>query len=287
MKRGMDDAMSEPRFEKWLFEAAGSFPYPPTPEVADMVRRRMSPPRSRSRRVRLAWTALALLLLAVSLLGIPGVRAAVLEFFQAGAIRILPVQATPSPTGTAIPIEGGALSPAQTERAAPLSLTLTPNLSLLDLAGATTWESAQESASFSLRLPAYPPDLGPPDEVYQQRLPDPGMEDQQVFILVWRDPQRPEGVRLALYQIAASYYGLKSAFMSAIDQTEVGGEPAYWISEPHRIRLSSGEVRAWLFVPGDVLVWARGGITYRLEGAASMAEAVRIAESLQPVSETQ
>jgi hypothetical protein len=120
-----------------------------------------------------------------------------------------------------------------------------------------------------------------PDEVYQQQVTDPGL-DEPVTILVWRDPAPAGEVRLALYQIGLPYYGLKVAPLHVITEVRVNDTPAFWVSGPHEIRLTTGAVEEWLFVEGNVLIWTEGEITYRLEGAASVAEAIRIAESLPP-----
>lgn len=272
-----------PMDEQQLAEIAATFSYPPTPDIAGRVQKALQPRPARPRRTqRLAWAALVLLLFVSALLAVPTVRAALPEFFKIGAIRILPEPALPD-ENTAIPavtIPGAdrATSATPVEMPALPSATHRPTRTLLDLAGATTWEAAQAEAGFPLR---YPPEHGLPDEVYRQEVWDPGLE-APVFIFVWRDEDSPSEVALALYQIPLPYYGLKSASLSAISETVVYDQPAYWVEGPHRLQLQTGEVAEWLFVPGNVLIWAEGEVTYRLEGADTVAEAVRIAESLAP-----
>lgn len=250
---------SSDRWEQRLTQTAATFSYPPTPNVAEGVRQRLAHRSvSRARVQRLAWVVAVVLLLATVLLSVPGVRAAVLKFFQIGAVRILPIGTTDAPALTPLPAE------------------VTP----LDLAGATTWQGAQAEADFSLRLPAYPATLGLPDEVFLQEPRDPGLGDQ-VVITVWRDEEGPDEVVLALYQIAQSTYGLKAAAQATMMETEVHGELAFWVGGPHWLQLADGELQEWLFVEGNVLIWVEDGITYRLEGAASVDEAVRIAASLR------
>lgn len=258
--------MDEKAFEQRLQEVAVTFRFPNTPDVARRLRYR---PRSRAvpsvGRLRPAWIALVVAMLLLALLAVPQVRAAVLEFLQIGAIRILPIEAPATP----LPAD----DPDATLEAA------VPPRTLLDLAGATTLEAAQASAPFPLRSPAYPADLGAPDEVFQQQLTEPGL-NTPVYIFVWYKDDVPGEVRLALYQIGFRNFALKTAAASAIAETFVRGERAYWVRGPHEIRLASGESEEWLFVPGSVLVWTEDGITYRLEGASEMPEAVRIARSL-------
>ena len=49
---------------------------------------------------------------------------------------------------------------------------------------------------------------------------------------------------------------------------------------PHRLQLQSGDFEGRFFVPGNVLIWFDGQMTYRLESGLTLAEATRIAESL-------
>jgi hypothetical protein len=42
------------------------------------------------------------------------------------------------------------------------------------------------------------------------------------------------------------------------------------------------ELKLRYLVQGHVLIWAEGGLTYRLESGLLLEEALRIAESLQP-----
>jgi hypothetical protein len=64
----------------------------------------------------------------------------------------------------------------------------------------------------------------------------------------------------------------------------VSGEPGFWISgEPHVLVYLDPSGRPFedrVRLVGDVLVWQRGEVTLRLEGAASREAALRIAESM-------
>ncbi|MDX1612938.1 MAG: hypothetical protein R3300_01435 [Candidatus Promineifilaceae bacterium] len=246
-------------FEQRLVETAAYLDYPPTPPVAAIVRQRLRHQQTApARPTRLLAAALAtVVLLLIVILTVPPVRAAVLEFLQIGAIRIFTTPATDAPT---VPEISG----------------------LPELAGETTLSAAHSAVAHPLRLPTYPPDLGPPDRVYRQALGAAGDLDLAV-ILVWLDPQRPDRVRLSLYHIEVPYYGLKQVGIDNVQQTEVSGRLAYWVEGPHRLRLASGEMSEWLFVAGSVLVWSDGVVTYRLESGLPLQEAVRIAESLAPL----
>ena len=248
--------------ESNLREIAAQFVYPPTPDIAAHERRRLTagqpvvgrPVANRPARLLAGAVATLLLLLAVALL-VPQTRAALLEFLNIGAIRILVDEEPPTP--------------------API-----PERTLLDVAGATTLAEASSSAEFEVLLPTYPADLGPPDRVYVQQV-EAAENDEQVVILTWLDPSRPDEAWLSLYQIAVPFYGIKQATVDIINETRVNGQQAFWVAGPHRLQLPDGGYRDWFFVPGNVLIWTDGQMTYRLESGMSMEEAVRIAESLE------
>lgn len=70
-----------------------------------------------------------------------------------------------------------------------------------------------------------------------------------------------------------------------ITTTSVGGRPGLWLAgDPHQVAyrgpdgapLTDSVRRA-----GDVLLWQDGGVTYRIEGAASLDAALTLAESLR------
>ena len=79
-----------------------AFQYPPTPDVASAVSRSLlsdTRPAKRplqKRRIRLAWALVAVLVLLAVLAAVPQVRAAVVEFFQIGAIRLFVGEPTPT-----------------------------------------------------------------------------------------------------------------------------------------------------------------------------------------------
>jgi hypothetical protein len=248
-------------WELRLHETAAGFVYPPTPDIASRItqsttRQRITQPATVYRPIRLVAGALAVIILLIGLaLAIPPVRAAVFEFFQIGAV--------------------GFLVGDEPEMAEPVSGPF-----LLDLAGATTLAEAANQVDFDLRLPAYPADLGPPDQVFLQELADPAAGDR-VVILVWLDPSQPDKALLSLYQINLPFYGIKQASIEILQETSVADQPAFWVQGPHQIQLAGGDHQDWFFVDGNVLIWTEGDLTYRLESGLSIEEARRIAESLE------
>ncbi|HEX6654892.1 MAG TPA: hypothetical protein VF153_01645 [Candidatus Limnocylindria bacterium] len=72
---------------------------------------------------------------------------------------------------------------------------------------------------------------------------------------------------------------------AVLDTTNVRGAPAYWISGGDHfffyVDPNDQPVEGTLRVVGNALVWEREGITLRIEGAPTLADAVRIGESMQ------
>ncbi len=273
--------MSDRAFEDWgdrLLAAARDLPYPPTPDLSTRLREPLRDRRrARTARLRaLAWTAAAVIVLVIAtILLVPPVRAAVLEFLQVGVVRIFLVEPTPTPTATPAPATETPAMPAAT-RPPP---TPTPYIltSLLDLSGEISLEQALDELEFSILLPSDPPDIGLPDRVYLQD------QDGQVLILVWTDPQQPDRAVLSLHAIGAGSWAITKMGPVVVEQTTVNGLEAYWAVGPYPLRLTNGAMDFRRLVQGNVLIWEQDGITYRLECNLSMEEAVQIAESLRPL----
>ncbi|HET7009373.1 MAG TPA: hypothetical protein VFI11_01240 [Anaerolineales bacterium] len=243
--------------------AAGTA-YPPTPKLWEGVRAQIARPQRATTLPRMGWAqaaAVALLLVVVTVLAVPETRAAVMRILQIGVVRIFvsPATATPPapPTVEAAPT--------------PTAVVLVP---ALDLAGLTTFENAQRSAGFPLRLPQYPEDLGAPDLVYSQSA------DGPMVVLVWIDPADPLRARLALHVLGPGTFAGKGQ-PRLLAHTEVNGQPALWTEGPHSFVVRNGDYTLRSLVTGNVLIWEEDDLTYRLETDQSMEEAIRIAESLR------
>ena len=254
--------------EARLQQRASHFPYPPTPDIAGQLsgqpNHRVRPAISLIR--PLAWGMVTLVLLLVILLGVPSVRAAVVEFLRLGVVRIYLTE--PTPTSTTLPGE----TPASTKPRP--SATATPLASLIDMAGETTLAQAQAQLDFPIRLPSVPPDLGPPDKVYLQDFEGP------LVVLVWLEPDNPGKIRLSLHLLGPNSFAGKGG-PETVEETTVHGQPALWVSGPHLFWLRDRQAAIRRLVEGNTLIWTEGEITYRLETNLSLAEAIKIAESLQ------
>lgn len=257
---------TDPRWEARVHTIARRFAYPPTPALADAVQQRLTEPAARFSQRQWLRPVLAfglvLALLIAGLLAVPPVRAAIAEWLQIGAVRIWLVTPTPAP----LP-----LPPAPSPQPTP---TLLPTL--FDLAGATTLAAAQQQVDFPVRLPTYPADLGAPDGVYYQDLGGPAL------VLVWLDPAQPTRARLSLHILGPTVFAEKGN-VGRVEQTTVNGQPALWTEGPYLLAYRRGNAIDWdiqRLVEGHVLLWTADQLTYRLETSTSLAEAVRIAESL-------
>lgn len=267
--------MSEMDFEARLHALADRMDYPLTPDIAGRVVARLRPaktPRIISKAA--AWSLAIILVLVSSLMLIPRVRAAVIDFFQVGIVRIFPPSATPTAQTitTATP-------ESMTPSAATPGPTLPSLLPLLDtIAGETNLANAQEITGYPILLPTHPPDLGLPDRVYIQDA------DGAMTILVWVDPQQPERVLLSLHFIPKESWAIKKMGPRMIQETRVNGRYAIWAEGPYPLWLrGSSDIEFVRLVEGHVLIWEGDGITYRLESDLGMEEVIRVAESLGPI----
>jgi hypothetical protein len=275
-------------WEQRLGEIAADFAYPPTPDIAARVSRRLvGASRMRGRgdmrehmrtrrrvrwRVRPAWVIAVLAFLLVGLLAVPPVRAQILDFLQIGVVRIFLAQPTPTPTPTLTP----GPSPAPVTQT-PVPPTSTPTLlpSLLDLAGQTTLEEAKKQAGFPVLLPGYPADIGPPDAVFLQDL------GGKVLVMVWLQPGHPDQVRFSLHEYGPNVAFVEKMQPKVIEETHVHAAQAFWTTGPYLLKTRSGDLETRRLIEGHVLIWTVGNVTYRLETGGPLAEAVRIAESLR------
>jgi hypothetical protein len=241
-----------------------AFAYPPTPDLVAALRR---PRPSRPARGRLALRlALAVALLLAALLAVPEVRAAALRLLQIGAVR---VRIEPGPAPSAL---------APTSPATPRPAQPTPDLGLL---GAIPVAEAADRVAFPVRLPAYPPELGPPDLAFLQDL------DGAALVLVWLDPADPQRPLLSLHALSSDAFVQKTLFgpeTELLAEAEVNGERALWVRGPHFLetgRSADAGFELRRIVPGDTLIWTAGDLTYRLETTLPLEEALLVAESLR------
>lgn len=271
---------TDTHWQRALAQLAAQVEYPPTPDIAARARagvagRQMLPtarhawPAGR----RLAWALAVMALLALGLLAVPATRAALLSFFaRVGAIEIFIDESAPTVPAPTLP---ASTLPASTPAASGQPATTTPvavphSLSLIDLGEPATLAEAERQAHFTPELPAA---LGAPDEAYTH----PGI-DLPAITLVWRPDDGPP---LSLTAIAVAEFGRKVVAATTVEEVAVGDETGLWLIGPHHLQLfGDWQGSNNLLITSNVLIWVHGGITYRLEGDLSRADAVAIAASL-------
>ena len=264
--------MNEMDLETQLRSIASRMEYPSTPDIAGSVAARLRvPPRPRFMNRTFARSLVIAVVLLLSLLIIPPVRAAVFDFIQIGIVRIFRSEPAPAPPPQEIP---STMIPV-TATPAPTQQPLIPLFE--QMAGEMTLAKAQQLVNYPILLPAYPTDLGKPDRVFVQDA------DGPMTILVWTDPQQPDQVRLSLHFIPEGSWAIKKMEPAALQETQVNGQNAVWAVGPYPLRLQNGDMQFSRLIKGHVLIWAGGNVTYRLETDESMEEAIRIAESLEPI----
>lgn len=295
----------ERNWDRRLQDVAASYQYPATPDISSAVHERLvsrtstNVPHWTSEQRRLAMAVLVALFMLATLLAVPTVRAAIARFLQVGAITIFVGETEEEATSPSIPARLPTKQPTPTsERGTEALLTppaildmllstpttrLTPTPAATPAAaleGPLTLDEAQEAADFDIRLPDASANLGSPDEIYLQRS---GNADSLLaVILVWFNPHGLEASRLALYQIGEPQYGSKLAARESLLRSEVNGQPAYWIEGEHLLQIPHANGNIDTRLVGSVLLWTEGDMTYRLEGAPSIDDAVNIAQSLEP-----
>lgn len=189
----------------------------------------------------------ALVVLATAMAVSPTVRAAVYDLLRIGGVGINENQPPPvTPTVSVDP-------PLPGERDVPLA-------------------QARAVARFPLRLPER---LGPPVTV---RL----IEDARVVSLAFASPHG----QVRVDECDGGLDPLFTKFASAEDvhHVTVLGVPGVWVNRPHPVFFTdeTGQMREETArLSGSTLIWEKDGVTYRVEGDLTQAQAVAIAESLR------
>lgn len=251
-----------PDLETRLGELGARWEAPPTPNLVDAVmqgRQTAHVParRTRPRRLVLALAASAVALGALA--AIAPARNAILDFFDIGGVRVVttPTTAPPPPaTETAPSADTGPLG-------TPISLA-----------------AARARARFPLLVPTVP--AAQPDQVYIQTPPRDG-----AFAFVWSDAGAVARGQLVLTEFSGQLVATKTIdpLKTTVEEVDVDGATGFWLSGgPHTIGYldDDGAFRSETTrAVGDVLVWERSGVTYRVEGAADRDAALRVAASLR------
>jgi len=254
--------LTDIELERALRDLGPRYPYPPTPNLAAAVRRRVvARPVAPVRRLalwrdprRLALAAAVVLVLAgAAALINPTTRDAIAHFFHVPGVIVSRVSPKPS------------LSP------------VTP----LNLGRRTTMVDAQSAVSFNIGI------LGTPDAVYV----DTEVPGAEVALAYAPRPGIPLVKQTELGVLITEFRGdLVPGFLTkeagpstTLEETSVNGDPGWWVAgEPHLVitRIGDMDYPVTLRMAANTLIWEHGGVTYRIESGLSRADAFRIAAGL-------
>jgi hypothetical protein len=239
--------------------------YPPTPDVARNVARRLgtgpAPRHGRRLSPRAAWAvavAAGLLLAAGAIAAVPPARDALLDLVGLKGVTVERVPRRPR-----APVGGR-----------------------LDLGEPSSLPQAREQLGFSPLVPAR---LSDPDLVFVRRGP-PGGELSLVYRPrpgLPRTPATDVGLLVGEFRgdLNPELVGKVVGPGTRLDRLTVAGDPAVWIAgAPHEVfyRGPNGAIRpTTIRLAGNVLLLQRGGRLIRLEGAFGLQTAGRIARSLR------
>ena len=249
-----------PDLERDLRALAASVEFPPTPDLAPVVRGRIEDESRPGRGLapvgrRAVLVALVLVVAALgAALAVPAARTALLEWLRIRGVTVTRVETAPT----------------------------APTHADLGLGDLVTLGDARAQAPFPLALPP-PPLHGAPDEIFVAQL----SHGPQVAF-VWGDANGD--VDLLLTQTRAS---LELDFVqklagpgTTVEEVEVEGAPGLWLAgAPHAFAYVTPDgalIEETLRLAGNTLLWERDGTTFRLEGDLTRAETLAVAESLAP-----
>ena len=228
--------------------------YPPTPAIGPAVAARLETDRAAGARPPFpgvaTWSRRRLLVVAaIGLLALLGLAFGARLVLGAAEVRVVP-GLTPS---------GPPVRPS--ELGTPLAM-----------------DELAPRVGFPLALPSGPG----PDASYVVRT-----ADGHAALLVWRASERlgtlpgtPWGLALLEMPSDAEIVLKDVNRFEDVQDVRVGGRPGYWIDVPHQLTVDTAEGSRSFTVRANVLIWAEGDVTFRLETALPRAEALALAASI-------
>ena len=256
------DTARDAALEAALRDLGRRLDVPPPPDVTDVtaaVRARLAAPpptAGRRRRLRRAVAAVAAMVLAFAAVtaASPAVRAALVDLLRFAGVEI---RQEPGP-----PVSGtGEL----------------PGARRVDLA------EARRAAAFPVLVADA---LGRPDEV----LLSDGRPPRVVSLLYLAGPGRPApaagdvAVRLDEFDAQGPPAFEKFAASSGVERVSVGSSTGIWVPGPHEV-LYVDRTGTWraesAHLAANTLIWRTRGVTLRLEGRYTKAEALAVARTVR------
>lgn len=234
--------------ELQLRDLGGTLDFPSTPDLAQVVRRRLAERRrpwwrAVSRRQALAIALAVLAVSAAAVMAVPSARTAVLRFFHIGAVTVERVETLPQAKER--PLTAG------------LGRPLPPDV-------------AARRAGFRMLLP---PLEGSLQRVYfRDGLQAALLEGPVLLVEVQGRDQFDFAKKLA-------------GQGTRLDEVTVNGAFGLWIEGARHVvifRDRTGRIQELQTrMAGNVLVWTRGGLTLRLEGELTKQQALELARSIK------
>ena len=211
---------------------------------------------------RLAAATIVVILAIAAVLSVPATRDAVADLFGFAGVNVRTVpSAAPSPRPTVD--------------------------AALDLGEPVTLDEANQQVSFPVALPRAP-GLGEPDAIYVKG--ERGLESVSV---VYRPTVGfPAAVDTTVGLLVSQYAGTATPYFDKlidagepVTQVTVDGRwPGLYFTSPHQILVRGPDGVVHEDRPrlaGPTLVWVRDGVTYRLEAAVDLEQALAVAGSIQ------
>jgi len=226
--------------ETALRQLGGELDFPQTPDLASAIRRRLERPAPLWRRPVAIVLAVLMVAAIAAVLAVPQSRSAILDWLGLRHVSVVRVEKLP-----VVPANGG-----------------------LGLGHRITLDEAKRRAPWLLL-----PD-GDPDSVWVNESIPGGKVS-----LVWGTPSH---VRLLLTELSGRAYIEKIIDGGTeVERVKIGTAGA-WFQGPHVVMFQDRDGRfhdTQARLARNTLVWQQGGVTLRLEGGLSKAEALRIART--------
>jgi len=227
-----------PELDRELRALAVTLDWPGERDLVPAVRARLAQRRPRRalpwRRIA-AVTALVLVVGIAATMAVPDARTAVLRFFGLKGVAVIRVEQLPPAPPPSEAFFGEKVSLADAERVAGIDLLL--------------------------------PDLGPPDEVWVDRL-------APNFVVI--EYGRPE-TRLRLTELVGGFVEKYATAEQRVERVQVDGRSGIWIEGEHVVSGPVGPPRR----AASALLWEQEGLTLRLEGDLSKERALEIARTVR------
>ena len=229
--------------------------YPPTPRLGGSVARRLEASAAARRRPPFPRIALwsRRRILAVAALGL--LAALALAFGARFVLGAAEVRVQPGVTPSGPPIGPGRLGD-------PIPV-----------------EDVSAAVGFEIALPSGPG----PDEAYV--VTTNGLDD--AALLAWApSPTYPPLPATSWGLVLMELTGDEEIVVKDVNQFEdlrevrVGGRRAFWIDAPHELTVLTADGPETFSVRGNVLIWTRGEVTFRLETSLRLREALALAETI-------